>query len=215
MSSTGARDVGNPAPDILPMLLQPLPSERADYIEYRLAHLAPPLLARATPFDEPRIRGYRRRLRSRFFPLGGQRQLAAVMLAPIAPRASPPCRVPTLVLHGADDPIVNVSGGQAVARAIPGASSASSPAWRHDLPAALWPNIADASPQRRRQNRRASAQQIAAQPRCRVAVAPSPASIASSSARALSPSRSMIRAHEFQRRIASSFPAAAIFSACS
>ena len=30
-------------------------------------------------------------------------------------------RVPTLVLHGADDPLVTVSGGRATAHAIPGA----------------------------------------------------------------------------------------------
>ncbi|MDT7800351.1 MAG: hypothetical protein QOI78_3784, partial [Actinomycetota bacterium] len=30
-------------------------------------------------------------------------------------------RVPTLVVHGAQDPLVHVSGGRATARAIPGA----------------------------------------------------------------------------------------------
>jgi pimeloyl-ACP methyl ester carboxylesterase len=49
--------------------------------------------------------------------------------------------VPTLVLHGADDPLVDVSGGQATAKAIPNAELVIFEGMGHDLPRALWPEI--------------------------------------------------------------------------
>jgi len=144
MSSTGARDVGVAAPDILPMLMQPMPTDRAGYLEYRL-RIARRLSSTTYEFDEPRIRALSAACYDRdFFPLGGQRQLAAVMRAPDRTARLAELRVPTLVLHGTDDPIVNVSGGEALARAIPGATLRTFPGMAHDLPAALWPTFAAA-----------------------------------------------------------------------
>ncbi len=144
MSSTGARDVGGAAPDILPMLMQPQPSERAAYLDYRVK-ISRRLSSTGHPFDEPRIRALAGAAYDRsFFPLGGQRQLAAVMAASDRTASLAEVRVPTLVLHGAEDPIVNVSGGEAIARAIPGATLRVFPGMGHDLPAPLWPTFADA-----------------------------------------------------------------------
>jgi pimeloyl-ACP methyl ester carboxylesterase len=52
---------------------------------------------------------------------------------------------PTLVLHGEQDPILRVSAGRATARAIPGARLVTFPGVGHDLPSALWPEVADAT----------------------------------------------------------------------
>ncbi|RDG38075.1 alpha/beta hydrolase [Streptomyces corynorhini] len=51
-------------------------------------------------------------------------------------------RRPTLVLHGEQDPILRVSAGRATARAIDGARLVTYPGVGHDLPAALWTDIA-------------------------------------------------------------------------
>jgi pimeloyl-ACP methyl ester carboxylesterase len=51
-------------------------------------------------------------------------------------------RRPTLVLHGEQDPILRVSAGRATAQAIDGARLVTYPSVGHDLPAALWPDIA-------------------------------------------------------------------------
>ena len=126
------------------MLLQPMPTERAAYIEYRLA-IARRLSSPGYPFDEPRIRAIIGAAFDRcIFPLGGQRQLAAVMTAGDRTARLAEVRVPTLVLHGTDDPIVDRSGGEAIARAIPGAKLRVFAGMGHDLPAALWPTFADA-----------------------------------------------------------------------
>ena len=144
MTSTGNRDVGYAAPDILPMLLTPLPSERAAHIEHRLA-MARRLASTAYPFDEPRVRATIAAAFDRcYFPLGGQRQLAAVAGAADRTERLSEIRVPTVVIHGGDDPIVHPSGGEALARAIPGARLHLFTGMGHDLPLALWPTFADA-----------------------------------------------------------------------
>jgi pimeloyl-ACP methyl ester carboxylesterase len=51
-------------------------------------------------------------------------------------------RVPTLVVHGEDDPLIRPSAGRAVARAVPGARLVTYPGMGHNLPAALWPSFA-------------------------------------------------------------------------
>ena len=51
--------------------------------------------------------------------------------------------LPTLVVHGADDPMVDVSGGRATAAAVPGAELAVYEGMGHNLPKQLWPEVAD------------------------------------------------------------------------
>ena len=64
-----------------------------------------------------------------FHPEGTTRHWAAVVSQP--DRTSDLARVivPTLVIHGEDDPLVDVSGGIATARAIPGAILKTIPGW--------------------------------------------------------------------------------------
>ncbi|MCW0213317.1 MAG: alpha/beta fold hydrolase [Pseudonocardia sp.] len=50
--------------------------------------------------------------------------------------------VPVLVLHGAQDPLIRPSSSRDLAAAIPGARLRVLPGMGHDLPAALWPEIA-------------------------------------------------------------------------
>ena len=46
-------------------------------------------------------------------------------------------------MHGLNDPLVNVSGGKAIAKAIPGAEFIGFQGMGHDLPRELWPRFAD------------------------------------------------------------------------
>jgi pimeloyl-ACP methyl ester carboxylesterase len=143
MTSTGARNVGQAAPDVIAMLMRPQPSTRAEYIEHRLA-ITRRLASPGYPFDEPRQRaligaGWDRC----FFPLGVQRQLGAVMMAGDRTAALGTLSVPTLILHGDADPIVHNSGGEALARAIPAAELHILPGLGHDLPEPLWTSLAD------------------------------------------------------------------------
>lgn len=50
--------------------------------------------------------------------------------------------MPTLVLHGSDDVMCDVSGGRATAAAIPGGKLVIIDGMGHGLPRQLWPEIA-------------------------------------------------------------------------
>ena len=75
---------------------------------------------------------------------GMVRQMAAVLSASDRTDELSSVKVPTWVLHGAQDPLVDVSGGRATAAAIPGAQLAIVEKLRHDLPRAIWPQLIDA-----------------------------------------------------------------------
>jgi pimeloyl-ACP methyl ester carboxylesterase len=52
--------------------------------------------------------------------------------------------VPTLVLHGADDPLVPVEAGRHTAAQIPGSKLTIIPGMGHDIPTGLIPTLVDA-----------------------------------------------------------------------
>jgi pimeloyl-ACP methyl ester carboxylesterase len=53
-------------------------------------------------------------------------------------------KAPTVVVHGAEDPLISVEGGRDTASNIPGAELRIIPGMGHDLPVALVTVIADA-----------------------------------------------------------------------
>ena len=53
-------------------------------------------------------------------------------------------QVPTLVIHGKNDPLVPVEGGVDTADAVPGARLLVIEGMGHDLPRGAWPQILDA-----------------------------------------------------------------------
>ncbi|GLY03812.1 alpha/beta hydrolase [Actinoplanes sp. NBRC 101535] len=51
-------------------------------------------------------------------------------------------RVPTLVLHGAQDPLARPAAGRRIAASVPGARYVELPGTGHDLPREVWPTVA-------------------------------------------------------------------------
>ncbi len=101
------------------------------------------------PLDENWLRAYARRAFARGAAAGAdagspRRQLAAAMGSPSRLPGLRGVRVPTLVVHGAHDPLIRPAAGRAVARAVPGARLVEFPGMGHNLPAALWPALATA-----------------------------------------------------------------------
>jgi pimeloyl-ACP methyl ester carboxylesterase len=78
-----------------------------------------------------------------FNPQGVARQLTAAMTAPDRTEDLRRLDLPTLAIHGAADPVIAVSGGQATAAAIPGAELVMIDDMGHDLPRPLWPTVAE------------------------------------------------------------------------
>ncbi len=76
-------------------------------------------------------------------PDGRLRQLAAIMAQPNRTDRLKRLRVPTMVVHGLSDPLVSVSGGIALAKAIPGAIFVGHHGMGHDLPLTMWRELTD------------------------------------------------------------------------
>jgi len=73
--------------------------------------------------------------------VGVLRHLCAVVGSPDRRPALASVTVPSLVLHGDDDPLVTPSGGEATAAALPNVRHVVYPGMGHSLPAPLWGEI--------------------------------------------------------------------------
>ena len=141
MSTTGARRVGRPQPRVAMRMLRRARTDREGYIEDHLETYRT-IGSRAFDFEAEHKRARASRCFDRgIHPAGSVRQLAAIMAAPDRTPALRALRVPTTVIHGEADPLVNISGGRATAAAIPGAKLITLPGMGHDLPRELWPQI--------------------------------------------------------------------------
>lgn len=72
-----------------------------------------------------------------FYPQGVARQLAAIIANGDRRPLLKGIKVPTLVLHGVDDPLIPAACGEDIARHVPGARLKLIPGMGHDLPLAL------------------------------------------------------------------------------
>jgi pimeloyl-ACP methyl ester carboxylesterase len=79
-----------------------------------------------------------------FYPQGAARQISAILDDGDRRKRLKKVRVPSLVIHGVDDPLVPVEGGRDTAAAIPGAKLLEVQGMGHDLPLELVEQIADA-----------------------------------------------------------------------
>lgn len=79
-----------------------------------------------------------------YYPPGVSRQIVAVLKSGSRVALLEKIRVPTLVIHGADDPLVPVEGGKDTAVTIPGAELLIVPGMGHAIEPALVPTVADA-----------------------------------------------------------------------
>ncbi len=100
------------------------------------------LAGRSHPLDHGWIRDTAERSWDRAHdPSSTQRQLAAIGTAGRFGRRLPSLDLPTLVLHGEDNPWLRVGAARRLARQVPGARLVTYPQMGHDFPPALWPEI--------------------------------------------------------------------------
>jgi pimeloyl-ACP methyl ester carboxylesterase len=84
-----------------------------------------------------------RNIDRRYYPAGVGRQYLAILASGDRVDLLKSVRVPTLVVHGADDPLLPSEGGRDVAALVPGAQLEIYPGMGHDLPTALTPKLVD------------------------------------------------------------------------
>jgi pimeloyl-ACP methyl ester carboxylesterase len=144
MSTTGHRRKGQPALSIYRYLLRAAPREREAFID-RTMQVYDAIGSRALPRDLDRLRAVAALSFERGInPAGTGRQLGAIVASGDRTPALRRLSVPTLVIHGTRDPMVNLSGGRATAEAIPGAELMLIEGMGHDLPDAAWPRLIEA-----------------------------------------------------------------------
>ncbi len=141
MSNTGSRRSGQPSLRTYPLLLGRPAYGREAFIAH-MEHVFSVIGSPGLPREEADMHAIAATSWERDHdPAGPGRQLAAIIAS--GDRTSELRRIsaPTLVIHGAADPLVAPSGGRATARAIPGAKLINIPGMGHDLPRAAWPTI--------------------------------------------------------------------------
>ena len=143
-SSTGNPDLPRPKPEAMQVLVNPIPTEREAIIEngvnrMRIIH------GSGFPFDEERARKLVGNSFDRSaYGQGFGRQLSAVIASGNRKPALASITVPTLVIHGGDDPLVPLEGGRDTAEAIPGSELLIIEGMGHSLPPEVWLQVIDA-----------------------------------------------------------------------
>jgi pimeloyl-ACP methyl ester carboxylesterase len=143
MSSTGNPDLPPPRPEAMAVLLTPPPPDREGAIA-RGVEVFRTIGSPGFPFDEAEVRRLAARSYDRGFnPAGTARQLAAILGSGSRVERLRELRVPALVIHGTDDPLVPFAAGEDTAKAIPGAQLLAIEGMGHDMPRPVWPRIID------------------------------------------------------------------------
>ena len=141
MSSTGRRDLPPGRPEAMAALMTPLASDsREDRIAASMKTwriIGSP----GYPATDAELRADAERDIDRvpYEPTGVARQMAAILVAPPRNDMLKSVAAPTLVIHGAEDPLVPVEAGQDTAASIPGAELIIVPGMGHDVTVALTP----------------------------------------------------------------------------
>lgn len=143
MSNTGNPNLPAASAETQAVFSKAVPAERDPYIEDAVARQrvmgSPPPL-----FDEARVRHVAAaRFDRSFYPVGSDRQLAGIIATGDRREALRKLTTPTLVIHGAVDPLVLPEGGIDTAANIPGARLVILDGMGHDLPPGLWSRITD------------------------------------------------------------------------
>ena len=137
MSSTGARDLPGPTAEALAALQAPAPETLEAAIEQNAEGRAV-FGSPGDPLDAgTRSQLARRALERAWRPDGVARQYAAILADGSRREALASVDTPVLVIHGADDALVPLAGGEDTARSIPGAALHVVAGMGHDLPPAF------------------------------------------------------------------------------
>ena len=141
MSTTGNRKLPKPSTAFSFKMLKPPPKDVNKAVTFGM-HVWRLIQGEHYPFDQPKVLGLiTRALQRGFNPAGNTRQLAAILDSPDRTQALNTLKVPSLIIHGEDDPLVLVACGYATAKAIPNAKIKTYPGMGHTIPSQLYDDI--------------------------------------------------------------------------
>ena len=142
MSTTGELDVGQPSAEAQARLFGPPATDRASAIANHLAGLR--IWGSPGHVDEEAQSHYAGEAFDRAFdPAGVARQIMGITASGSRADALRQVTVPTLVLHGSADSLIDPSGGRRTAELVPGARFVLIEGMGHDYPRAYWDELVD------------------------------------------------------------------------
>jgi pimeloyl-ACP methyl ester carboxylesterase len=107
-----------PSPEAVAFLTRPAPADREGYLSYSMELSR--VLAGRRPLDEDYARSVAGRAYDRaFHPDGVARQYAAYVATPSLKEELSRSDVPTLIIHGSDDPLISMDAAAAMAETMP------------------------------------------------------------------------------------------------
>ncbi len=143
MSTTGNGKLPQAEKHAMDALIAPLAGMDEETLVAHGLNIARNIGSPGFPFDPDQQREkLLRNVRRSVYPAGLPRQLAAIIDDGCRRSRLADVRVPTLVLHGEDDPLVKLAAGEDTARHIPGARLVTIPGWGHDIPLPLVDRVA-------------------------------------------------------------------------
>lgn len=142
MSTTGERGYGAPSEDAYPALIKPAPRDREGWLDNRVH--TEKIWASPASWDPKATRAKGERLFDYGIDVDGTgRQFRAIMASGSRDAALSEVNVPTLVIHGSADTLIDPSGGRHTADVIPDAAYVELDGFGHDLPPDFWPVLAE------------------------------------------------------------------------
>ncbi|RQW22489.1 alpha/beta hydrolase [Bacillus sp. C1-1] len=146
MSSTGNPALPQTSPEIMAMMTKPAPNPFEDEVGF-LAHklsFAKCIAGTGYPFEKNAYRdSILAEVQRNYDPGSVGRQIAAMAIAGDRRPRLATIKVPVLVIHGMDDPLIDPACGEDTASAIPGAELLLVDGMGHDLPPQLYKVIID------------------------------------------------------------------------
>jgi pimeloyl-ACP methyl ester carboxylesterase len=144
MTSTGSKTVGNPRPRLFSRLTRRRAVADRESATSMALETFRIIGSRGYAFDQEYLTELASQSYDRAHDPGGYlRQLSAIMAQPDRTKQLRQLRLPALVMHGLDDPLVAVSGGLALAQALHHSRFVGFEGMGHDLPRELWPDYAE------------------------------------------------------------------------
>jgi pimeloyl-ACP methyl ester carboxylesterase len=144
MSTSGRPGLPMGKPEAVAMLSAQPPGTAREQLIAHAIKLRTVIGSPGFPADPAELRALvERNIDRRWYPQGAARQYLAVMAS--GPRVDllKTVKIPTLVLHGEDDPLLPVECGRDVASLVPGAKIETFPGWGHDVPSQMVPRLVD------------------------------------------------------------------------
>jgi pimeloyl-ACP methyl ester carboxylesterase len=142
MSTSGRRGLPQGKPEAMQALMSVPPSTERETLITHSMKLRRIIGSPGYPSDEAELRALvERNVDRSYYPQGAARQYNAVMASGGRVNTLPSITAPSLIIHGADDPLLPLAAGEDTAKLIPGSQLKVYPGMGHDLPTALVPDL--------------------------------------------------------------------------